>query len=252
MLPTISYYNGVSNLHRHESMDGQFDRTSSKNFPSSNADIDLVLEKQREPIVGLVIEDVFVLPSEFQAMLTIDQAEGENERPITIHGFSPVRSSNLVDPEESCNTTVHADAEFSGDSTNDQVQSAINEGRLKFAENPQMKLDEDPLQVNMNMVELEGKKVLVWPSQTESTEGKKVIIGEERQPRMIRPKIPKMADGRRTIEASHDLVQKSPSTSSWLNIEVARPVSRIVKAGPSGFPGLGEYFCDRKLIQQPI
>ena len=51
-----------------------------------------------------------------------------------------------------------------------------------------MKLDEDPLQVNMNMVELEGKKVLVWPSQTESTEGKKVIIGEERQPRMIRPK----------------------------------------------------------------
>jgi hypothetical protein len=69
---------------------------------------------------------------------------------------------------------------------------------------------------------------------------------------MIRPKIPKMADGRRTIEASHDLVQKSPSTSSWLNIEVARPVSRIMKVGPSGFPRLGEYFCDRKLIQQLI
>jgi hypothetical protein len=51
-----------------------------------------------------------------------------------------------------------------------------------------MKLNEDSLQVNMNTVELKGKKVLVWPSQAESTKGKKVIIGEERQLRMIRPK----------------------------------------------------------------
>jgi hypothetical protein len=42
-----------------------------------------------------------------------------------------------------------------------QVQSAINEGRLKFVENPQMKLDKDPFLANMNMVELDGKKVLV-------------------------------------------------------------------------------------------
>jgi hypothetical protein len=55
-----------------------------------------------------------------------------------------------------------------------------------------MKLDEDPLQVNMNTVELEGKKVLIWPSQAESIEGKKIAIGEERQPRMIRPKNPKI------------------------------------------------------------
>jgi hypothetical protein len=51
-----------------------------------------------------------------------------------------------------------------------------------------MKLDEDSLKVNMNTVELEGKKVLVRTSQAESTEGKKVIIGEERQPRMSTPK----------------------------------------------------------------
>jgi hypothetical protein len=119
MLSTISYYNGVSDLHRHRNMEGQLDKTSNKNFPSSNADIDLVLEKQGEPIVGLVIEDVFVLPSEFQARSTSDQAEGENKRLITIDGFIPDRSSNLVDPEESCITMVHADAEFSGDSTND-------------------------------------------------------------------------------------------------------------------------------------
>jgi hypothetical protein len=145
MLPTISYYNGVSDLNRHESMEERLDRTSIKDFPSSNADTNLVLEKQKEPIVGLVIEDVFVLPSEFQANSTSDQAEGENEWPITIYGFISVRSSNLADPKESYNTTVHVDAEFSRDSTNDQVQSTINEGRLELAENLQMKLGEDLL-----------------------------------------------------------------------------------------------------------
>jgi hypothetical protein len=53
-------------------MEGQLDRMSNKDFPSRNADIDLILEKQREPIVGLVIEDVFVLPSKFQAKSTSD------------------------------------------------------------------------------------------------------------------------------------------------------------------------------------
>jgi hypothetical protein len=119
MLATISYYNGVSDLHRHESMEGQLDTTSSKDFPSSNAGIDLILLKQRGLIVGLVIEDVFVLPSEFQAKSTSDQTKGENERLITIDGFIPVRSSNLADPEESYNTMIHANAEFSGDSTDD-------------------------------------------------------------------------------------------------------------------------------------
>jgi hypothetical protein len=39
-----------------------------------------------------------------------------------------------------------------------QVQLAINEGRLKFVESLQMKLDKDPFPANMNMVELNGKK----------------------------------------------------------------------------------------------
>jgi hypothetical protein len=127
-------------------------------------------------------------------MSTSDQTEGEgeNEWSVTIDHFVPVRSSNLTDPKGSCNTTVHANVEFSGDSTNDHVQSAINEGHLKFGENPQMKLDEDPFQANMNTVKLKGKKVLVRPSQAESTKGKEVVIGEERQSRMIRPKNPKI------------------------------------------------------------
>jgi hypothetical protein len=54
-----------------------------------------------------------------------------------------------------------------------------------------MKLDKDPFPMNMNMVELDEKKVLVQPSQAESTKGNDVIIGEERPPKMIKPKNPK-------------------------------------------------------------
>jgi hypothetical protein len=39
-----------------------------------------------------------------------------------------------------------------------------------------MKLDKDSLSMNMNMVELDGKKVLVRPSQVESTKGKEVLV----------------------------------------------------------------------------
>jgi hypothetical protein len=62
---------------------------------------------------------------------------------------------------------------------------------IKIAESLQMKLDKDPFLANINMIELDGKKVLVQPSQAESTKGKEVIIGEERPPRMIKPKSPK-------------------------------------------------------------
>jgi hypothetical protein len=54
-----------------------------------------------------------------------------------------------------------------------------------------MKLDKDTFLANMNMVELKGKKVMVRPSQAESTEGNEVAIGEERQTRMMKPKSPK-------------------------------------------------------------
>jgi hypothetical protein len=54
-----------------------------------------------------------------------------------------------------------------------------------------MKLDKDMFPVNMNMVELKGKKVMVQPSQAEPTKGKEVVIREERQSRMIKTKSPK-------------------------------------------------------------
>jgi hypothetical protein len=42
--------------------------------------------------------------------------------------------------------------------------------------------------MTMNVVELNGKNVLVYPSQAESTKGKEDVIGEEQPPRMIKPK----------------------------------------------------------------
>jgi hypothetical protein len=54
-----------------------------------------------------------------------------------------------------------------------------------------MKLDKDPFPAPMNMAKLEGKKILVQPSQVKSTNGKDVIIGEEQTPRMIKQKSPK-------------------------------------------------------------
>jgi hypothetical protein len=54
-----------------------------------------------------------------------------------------------------------------------------------------MKLDKDPFLANMNTIELDGK-VLFWPSHAESTKGKEVVIGEERQSRMIKLKNPEI------------------------------------------------------------
>ena len=56
-----------------------------------------------------------------------------------------------------------------------QIQSAINEGRLVI---PNMQIDQNSFPVHM--LELNNSKVLVRPSQAESTKGKNVVIGDER------------------------------------------------------------------------
>jgi hypothetical protein len=171
-----------------------------------------------------------LLPYEFQDKSTSDQAKGKNEQLVTIDGFILVRSSNLTDLKESCNIVVHANGEFPGYSNKYYVQPTRNEGRLEFAENPQMKPDEDPLQDNMNTVQLEGKKVLVRPPQAESTNGKKVIIGEERPPRMNKPKNPEIGRWKKNERS------KPPLTSSSLSTETARLASGVMRTRPSVFP----------------
>jgi hypothetical protein len=78
-----------------------------------------------------------------------------------------------------------------------------------------MKLKKDSFLTNMNMVKLDGNKALVRSTQAESTKSKEVIIREERPQRMIKLKTRRMANGKRTREASHSNAQRPPSTSSW-------------------------------------
>ena len=56
-----------------------------------------------------------------------------------------------------------------------QIQSAVNEGRLVV---PQMQIDNNPFPVHN--VDLQNTKVLIRPSQAESTKGKNVVICEPR------------------------------------------------------------------------
>jgi hypothetical protein len=51
-----------------------------------------------------------------------------------------------------------------------------------------MKHDKGPFPTNMNMVELDRKKVLVRPSQTELTKSNEDVIGEEWPPMIIKAK----------------------------------------------------------------
>jgi hypothetical protein len=83
-------------------------------------------------------------------------------------------------------------------STNDcntflrQIQSAINEGHLKFHE---MQVDKNPFPNSafVNALELSNPEVLIQPDQAENAKGNNVIIGEqrhdERQPLVVIPKV---------------------------------------------------------------
>jgi hypothetical protein len=57
-----------------------------------------------------------------------------------------------------------------------QIQSAINEGRLKFQE---MQVDTEPFP--MNMIDFEGKKVLVRPNTADKGKGEEIVISNARE-----------------------------------------------------------------------
>jgi hypothetical protein len=107
---------------------------------------------------------------------------------------------------------------------------------LKFVESPQIKLNKDSFPVNMNMIELDGKNILVRPSHDESSKSKDVIIGEERPPRMIKLKSPKDGQWQKNEGVSRSNAQRPPLTFSWLNTRKAGPASGVTKTGPSGIP----------------
>jgi hypothetical protein len=98
-----------------------------------------------------------------------------------------------------------------------------------------MKLNKDPLPANMNTVELDGKKVLVQPSQAESTKGKEDVIGEERQPRMIRPKNPEIGRWKKNERSK-------PQSRPKVTFDILMAKYRDGKAGIRGFPNWTIWF----------
>lgn len=71
-----------------------------------------------------------------------------------------------------------------------QIQSAINDGRLTIKDGGKMKLDSDPFPVNV--IVFANKKMLIRSHQTESAEGKNVVVHDSVPPRMIKPKNPEV------------------------------------------------------------
>jgi hypothetical protein len=99
-----------------------------------------------------------------------------------------------------------------------------------------MKLDKDPFLTNMNMVELDGKKVLVRSSQAESTKGKDVIVGTERPPRMIKPKSLKGGQWQKNEGGKAQQHPKATFDISWLSTRKAGSASGVTKIRPSEIP----------------
>jgi hypothetical protein len=71
-----------------------------------------------------------------------------------------------------------------------QVQSALNDGRLMLGDGHKMRLDVDPFPVNVNMINFKENQVQVRTSQADMTKGKRVIVSDEPKLRMVTPKNP--------------------------------------------------------------
>jgi hypothetical protein len=85
-----------------------------------------------------------------------------------------------------------------------QIQSAINEGRLKFQE---MQVDTEPFP--MNTIDFEGKKVLIRPSKTDKRKDKEIIIGNTRE-----------ADGNHKIFCRKVVAEKTPDGGETLKVTI--------------------------------
>jgi hypothetical protein len=85
-----------------------------------------------------------------------------------------------------------------------QIQSAINEGRLKFQE---MQVDTEPFPINM--IEFEGKRVLNRPNAADKGKDKEIIIGNARE-----------ADGNHKISCRKVVAEKTPDGGETLKVTI--------------------------------
>jgi hypothetical protein len=82
-----------------------------------------------------------------------------------------------------------------------QIQSAIDEGRLKFQE------DTEPFP--MNMIDFKGKRVLIRPSTADKGKDKEAIIGNARE-----------ADGNNKISCRKVVAEKTPIGGETLKVTI--------------------------------
>jgi hypothetical protein len=85
-----------------------------------------------------------------------------------------------------------------------QIQSAINEERLKFQE---IRVDTEPFP--MNMVDFEGKRILVRPNTADKGKDKEIIIGNARE-----------ADGNHKISCRKVVAEKTPDGGETLKVTI--------------------------------
>jgi hypothetical protein len=85
-----------------------------------------------------------------------------------------------------------------------QIQSAINEGRLKFQE---MQVDTEPFPINM--IDFEGKKVLIWPNTVDKGKGKEIVIGDAGE-----------ANGNHKIFCRKVVAEKTPDGGETLKVTI--------------------------------
>jgi hypothetical protein len=106
--------------------------------------------------------------------------------------------------------------------------------------------------MDMNMVEFEGKKVMIRPSQAQSTKGKGVVIGEERQLRMIKPKSLEAGQWKKKDRRKPQSCPKTTFNILMAKSKKAESILGREKTGPSSFPRSCQYFCRWKFVQQSI
>jgi hypothetical protein len=115
-----------------------------------------------------------------------------------------------------------------------QIQSAINEGRLVLHH---MQVDQNPFPVNafMNTFELLNSKVLIRPDQADKAKGENIIIGEQRRnEKMSQEETPKIPAKASTL-GGQDTAEKADGASTGL--ATAQGGLAGFRGGLAGFRG---------------
>jgi hypothetical protein len=112
----------------------------------------------------------------------------------------------------------------------------------------QMKLDKDSFLANMNMIELDRKKILFRPSQAESTKGNDVVIGEERSLRLIKQKSPKDDQWQKNEGSKPQRCSNAIFDILMTKYKLGRSGIRGAKTGPSIIPNRAVRFPWVKLV----